>query len=132
MLKIKIFLILFTMLLFASCTETEVQEITPLDNRIIGRWLLIDSSGLERLYSRTTRYGQFDYGYTFFDDESLVERSESGLCVGVNCITEDFVGVYKNLGNNNINVNVKNLKGKVSYDLQLRVIDINKIGILKK
>jgi hypothetical protein len=81
--------------------------------------------------TRTNRYGTFDKGFTFFEDMTLVERSDSGVCIDAGCIMENYNGTFSINKDNDITVSIKNLKGNVIYNLKFNVLDINTIEAIK-
>ena len=78
---------------------------------ITGQWLQTSRNQIQANYVPTSRFGNFDYGLIFFDNGTYIDRSESGICIGADCLTENFNGSYRWLSADVIELTVDNYHG---------------------
>lgn len=102
------FLIISILFLLIGCTKDE-QSTTQLD--IKGQWLQTGKNLVQAQYTSTSRFGEFDYGLVFFDNGQYIDRSESGICIGIDCLTENFNGTYRWISSDVIELTVDNYHG---------------------
>lgn len=98
----------FILLLSLGCQKQETIE-GGVD--ITGQWLQTSRNQIQANYVPTSRFGNFDYGLIFFDNGDYIERSESGICIGNDCLTENFNGSYRWLSADVIELTVDNYHG---------------------
>jgi hypothetical protein len=122
----------YLLFILASCSKGEADSSAfSLDKQIYGRWYNNEETFQDIFLVRSTRYGTFDKGYILYEDGTITERSESGVCVDGGCIMENYNGTYAIEGDNLIRINIVNLKGKVSYLLKFTIHDLNYIQATK-
>ena len=98
----------FILLLSLGCQKQETIE-GGVD--ITGQWLQTSRNQIQANYVPTSRFGDFDYGLIFFDNGTYIDRSESGICIGTDCLTENFNGSYQWLSADVIELTVDNYHG---------------------
>lgn len=102
-------ILLFSFLIFLlSCSKDDA---TPVHPDIKGQWLQTGKNMIQAQYTQTSRFGEFDYGLIFFDNGDYIDRSESGICIGDDCLTENFNGQYKWISADVIELTVDNYHG---------------------
>jgi hypothetical protein len=101
-------LLLLTFLGLLSCDKDQA---VVGNDQILGQWLQTSKNQVEAQYVSTSRFGQFDYGLIFFDNGQYIDRSESGICIGDDCLTENFNGQYKWISADVIELTVDNYHG---------------------
>lgn len=102
------FLLLLTIFSFLSCAK---EEAAIGNEQILGQWLQTSKNQVEARYVITSRFSQFDYGLIFFDNGQYIDRSESGICIGDDCLTENFNGTYRWISTDIIELMVDNYHG---------------------
>lgn len=101
-------ILFFILLLSLGCQKQETIE-GGVD--ITGQWLQTSRNQIQANYVPTSRFGDFDYGLIFFDNGTYIDRSESGICIGTDCLTENFNGSYQWLSADVIELTVDNYHG---------------------
>ena len=101
-------LLLLSIFSLLSCTK---EEFAIGNDQILGQWLQTSKNQVEAQYVSTSRFGQFDYGLIFFDNGQYIDRSESGICIGDDCLTENFNGTYRWISSDVIELTVDNYNG---------------------
>ena len=102
-------LFLFFILLLSLGCQKQESIVGGVD--ITGQWLQTSRNQIQANYVPTSRFGNFDYGLIFFDNGDYIERSESGICIGNDCLTENFNGSYRWLSADVIELTVDNYHG---------------------
>ncbi len=116
--------------LFFSCKKEEVNSVVKIDPRIYGRWLEKSATFESTQYIRTDRFGEYEKGLVVFDDGSLIERSEGGICVGEYCAMDNYYGTYTfDAAKNILRVKVTNFSGPQEYSINILYLSTDAMKI---
>jgi hypothetical protein len=96
---------------------------------LYGRWLQVSDFG-EVIYTKTTRFGEYEKGLVFFEDGSLIGRSESSICVGPNCLMENYNGTWMRKSEQTLSISVESLKGLIKQEYT--IVELNDEKLILK
>lgn len=109
--------------LLFSCSKSG-EEVNSYDSSLLlGKWLETSNFG-QLEYKKTTRFGDFEKGLVFYDDGTLIGRSESSICIGDECLMENYNGRWERTSESSLNFNVESLKGQ--QNLHYQIIEMSK------
>lgn len=117
--------------LILSCSDQETINGSSVADQLTGRWLEISDFG-NTIYEKTSRYGDFEKGLVFFEDGSLIGRSESSICIGENCLMENYKGSWTLETDDKIIIEVESLKGNQRYSAQIISISSDSLVLRRK
>ncbi|MBK8699663.1 MAG: hypothetical protein IPN29_08985 [Saprospiraceae bacterium] len=124
-------LLIFSFLWTALSCGNEVETIQA-DSQIMGKWIQRSSTLVEAKLERTSRFDTFDKGFTFFEDGTFIERSDGGICIGENCIMEDYYGTMEWLDADMIRLRVTNFRGPSDLTYTFQITPVQQLILLRK
>jgi hypothetical protein len=129
----KVHLLAILMIGLVSCNKSEEASVKAIDQKIFGRWLETALTFQHTQYIRSTRFGEYERGLVIFDDGTLIERSEGGICIGEYCLMENYTGTYSYDANqNHLKVSVVNYSGPQTYILDIINLTTDSLKVSRK
>lgn len=129
--RIQILALLIISLL--SCNKSAEESAKTIDQKIFGRWLETALTFQHTQYTRSARFGEYERGLVIFDDGSMIERSEGGICIGEYCLMENYYGTYTyDADQNQLKVNVVNYSGPQAYTLNILALTTDSLKVSRK
>lgn len=112
----RINLFFLIVLIFWACQkETDVIR----HPEIVGQWRRTAVNFQQSKYEQASRFDAYDFGLIFFGNGRFTEKSESGICIGEKCLTQDYYGHYTWTGEAELVLKITNYHGysEKKYDI---------------
>ncbi len=121
----------FACLIVLSCTKENPKTEANLDSLVFGNWTLENENFEGASYIRSARFGEYEKGLVLFDDGTMIERSEGGICIGEYCLMDNYYGTYSS-NKNTLNIKVNNFAGPQSYKLNILDLSADKLKVKRE
>jgi hypothetical protein len=126
----KKYLYILLSIIFITCNKTEEIKAPSIDQRIYGRWLQSTANFEGTTFIRSDRFGEYEKGIVVFEDGTIIERSEGGICIGEYCLMENFYGTYTyDSSKNALNIKVTNFSGPQKYTLEILNLSVDQLMV---
>jgi hypothetical protein len=125
--KINAVFILVLVLILFSCRKDEI-KIDP-NNPLIGTWNFFGNQDNISIYSRSSEFID-NYGYLFRADGTLLQREITGWCATPPVSYSDYDGIWKQVNDTLIEINVGYWGGLLKYQLDIESVDKTSLKVI--